>query len=141
MDRFGDFIKARRRALGLTQWEVADQTGVSNTYISALESGRKQAPPYVIVMALAACLHTEEAALWALARSEREERLKLRIEGVPTSQRTQRSSSQEGRSSDSSPNALDQTLNRLRYHAEDPKLRRAVKHALQALLKDLDRKT
>ena len=140
MAGFGDFIKARRRALGLTQWEVADQTGVSNTYISALESGRKQAPPYAIVTALAACLDTNEAALWALARSEREERLKVRIEGIPTSQRTLRSSSPEGRNVDPSRNALDHTLDRLRGHAEDPKQRQAVKHALEALLKDLDRK-
>lgn len=90
MNTFGNRIKELRRSIGLTQWDVANRTGVSNTYISALESGRKPAPPHVIVTALAACLQTSEEALWTLARAEREERLKRRIDGIPTSQRIAR---------------------------------------------------
>ena len=92
MNTFGNRIKELRRNIGLTQWDVANRTGVSNTYISALESGRKPAPPHVIVTALAACLQTSEEALWTLARAEREERLKRRIDGIPTSQRIARAS-------------------------------------------------
>ena len=90
MNTFGNRIRELRQNIGLTQWDVANRTGVSNTYISALESGRKPAPPHVIVTALAACLQTSEEALWTLARAEREERLKRRIDGIPTSQRIAR---------------------------------------------------
>ncbi|MBU0595459.1 helix-turn-helix domain-containing protein [Candidatus Bipolaricaulota bacterium] len=91
MKTFGIRLKEMRKAANLTQQQVAERTGVSNTYISALESGRKQAPPRAIVTALAACLGAEETALWNLARSEREDRLRERINGVPTSRHVPRS--------------------------------------------------
>lgn len=139
MAKFGDKIKELRRELGLTQWQVADRTGVSNTYISALESGRKPAPPHVIVSALAACLETNEEALWDQARAEREERLKQRIDGIPTSQRTARSpkSAISKLDANSSNEVLEQAIQTLRDSSQNPKQRRSLAEALEALAKSL----
>ena len=138
MQTFGSRIKEVRQELGLTQWQVADRTGVSNTYISALESGRKPAPPHAIVTTLAACLQTSEEALWTPARAEREERLKRRIDGIPTSQRTARTST--ARSSldvDPSDEVLEQAIQTLRESAQDPKQRRSLARTLETLAKNL----
>lgn len=142
MTTFGERIKELRREAGLTQWNVANRTGVSNTYISALESGRKPAPPHVIVTALAACLQTSEEELWTLARAEREERLKRRIDGVPTSQRTARSSSTlknpaELTVTPESGDPLEQALQTLRESATNPKQRRSLARALENLAENL----
>jgi len=90
MATFGERLKDLRLDAGLTQSVIAERIGVSNTYISALESGRKPAPPQAIVTALAVCLGIDEQDLWSLAEQEREERLRDRIAGVPTSLRTAR---------------------------------------------------
>jgi len=138
MARFGDRIRELRRAVGLTQWQVAEQTGVSNTYISAIESGRKPAPPHVIVSALAACLQTDEDALWRVARAEREERLQRRIDGVPTSQRIPRSTGSSV-DCDASPSGdpLADVLRLLNETAKDPRQRRSLAEALHALADSL----
>ena len=139
MKTFGDRIRELRRERKLTQWEVADHTGVSNTYISALESGRKPAPPHAIVTALAACLQIGEEALWKLARSEREERLKLRIDGIPTSQRTTRSQP----ASIESPGAallddpLEQAVQTLKEGAASAKQRHSLALRLEKIAKNL----
>jgi len=93
MPRFGEQLRALRVEAGLTQAAVAEAIGVTNTYVSALESGRKPAPPQALVTALAACLGVDERALWNLALEEREERLRRRIAGVPTSHRSKRTPS------------------------------------------------
>lgn len=41
---FGEKPRQLRQKIGLTQWQIAERTGVSNTYISALERGRKPPP-------------------------------------------------------------------------------------------------
>jgi len=66
---------------------VAERVGVSNAYISALESGRKPAPPYAVVSAMAAALTVDEESLWSVARVERENHLKQRIAGRPAALR------------------------------------------------------
>lgn len=139
MANFGDRIRELRQDLGLTQWQVADRTGVSNTYISALESGRKSAPPHVIVTALAACLQTTEESLWNIARAEREERLKLRIDGIPTSQRKARSSELTTSQFDANSHdeVLEQAIQSLKQTAKDPQQRRTLAQALNALAKTL----
>lgn len=139
MASFGKKIKDMRQELGLTQWQVADRTGVSNTYISALESGRKPAPPHAIVAALAACLKVSEEVLWSLARAEREERLQRRIEGVPTSQRTARASEPVIGSLDTDPSddTLEQAIQTLRTSAKDPAQRRSLAKTLETLAKNL----
>jgi len=139
MKTFGDRIRELRREIGLTQWDVAEHTGVSNTYISALESGRKPAPPHVIVIALAACLRTSEEALWKLARTEREERLRRRIDGVPTSQRTARFANKASvpLASVSSNDPLEKAIQTLRDSATNAKQRRSLAQALETLAKSL----
>jgi len=139
MSSFGTRIRDMRRELGLTQLQVADRTGVSNTYISALESGRKPAPPHAIVTALAACFQTTEEALWKLARAEREEHLRQRIDGIPTSQRTARAriSAIDNLSSGSSTQELDHAIQVLKDHASDPKQRRSLANTLEKLAKSL----
>jgi len=139
MKTFGEKIKELRRKGNLTQWEVADHTGVSNTYISALESGRKPAPPHAIVTALASCLQTSEDVLWALARGEREARLKLRIDGVPTSQRTARtpSGSTGSLEASSSDAVLEKAIQTLRVSAKDAKQRQSLARKLETLAENL----
>ena len=92
MSCFGHRLRELRVAAGLTQAELAEHIGVSNTYVSALESGRKPAPPHAVVTSLALSLRIDERELWQLAAQEREERLRLRINGVPTSLRTHKAS-------------------------------------------------
>jgi transcriptional regulator with XRE-family HTH domain len=139
MNPFGDRIRELRQRAGLTQWDVANRTGVSNTYISALESGRKPAPPHVIVTALAACLQTSEEALWKMARAEREERLKRRIDGVPTSQRTARAvdDGMKPPVADASEDPLEAAIQTLRDTATDAKQRHRLARALETLAKSL----
>jgi len=135
MATFGERIRDLRQQLGLTQWQVASHTGVSNTYISALESGRKPAPPHVIVTTLASCLKVSEDALWDLARAEREERLRRRIDGIPTSQRTslplQKTLAED--KSDETSALLEQAMQSLRIKARSPKQRRTLANALDEL--------
>lgn len=84
---FGEELRKARKSLGLSQAELSGRVGVSNTYVSALESGKKTAPPYALVRALAAVLQIPEERLWSAARAEREARLRVRISGDPTSLR------------------------------------------------------
>ena len=141
MITFGERIRELRREAGLTQWDVANRTGVSNTYISALESGRKPAPPHVIVTALASCLQTSEETLWALARAEREERLKRRIDGVPTSQRIARTANAVNNSINTMASAdpLEQAIQTLRDSATNSKQRHSLARALETLAESLRR--
>ncbi|MCB4349396.1 helix-turn-helix domain-containing protein (plasmid) [Burkholderia vietnamiensis] len=41
MSTLGDFIRARRKILGLTQTALAIRIGVDDTYVSAVETGRR----------------------------------------------------------------------------------------------------
>ncbi|MBE0635789.1 helix-turn-helix domain-containing protein [Candidatus Bipolaricaulota bacterium] len=139
MATFGERIRDLRQEQGLTQWQVANHTGVSNTYISALESGRKPAPPHAIVTALASCLQVSEDTLWDLARTERENRLRRRIDGIPTSKRTNHplSVARVETEPDASSALLDQAMQSLRASAKNPKQRRTLADALEALGKSL----
>lgn len=42
MDGYGDFVRARRTILGLTQRALAERAGVKQPLIAAIESGRRQ---------------------------------------------------------------------------------------------------
>jgi transcriptional regulator with XRE-family HTH domain len=139
MTSFGEQLRELRQHAGLTQLQIAERTGVSNTYISALESGRKQAPPRVIVTALASCLGTTEESLWTLARAEREERLKQRIDGIPTSQRTLRAANpmREQPAPARSEDVLEQAIQTLKEGAQDPKQRHTIARTLEALANSL----
>ncbi|MEW5826982.1 MAG: helix-turn-helix transcriptional regulator [Candidatus Bipolaricaulota bacterium] len=87
--RFGNRLRELRTAAGMTQQELADALGVSSAYISAIEGGRKPAPPRAVVEQLARALRADHEALWETALAEREERLRQRLEGVPTSLRVE----------------------------------------------------
>lgn len=85
---FADTLKELREKSGLSQVSLAERVGVSNTYISALESGRKVAPPYAIVTALANTLGVPESGLWAIAQAERRARMETKLKGSPIALRT-----------------------------------------------------
>ena len=87
MSRFGDLLRQLRTARGLTQAELASKVGISHVYVSALETGRRSAPPHAVVSALASCLGIPIEELWSTARTERALRLELRIDGTATSLR------------------------------------------------------
>ena len=88
MGRFGRRLRELRKAAGMTQEQLAQSIAVTGAYISALENGKKPAPPQALVAALADQLKVDEGLLWEIAFSEREERLRRRITGVPTSLRS-----------------------------------------------------
>lgn len=139
MMRFGEYLRTLRLRMGLTQAELADKIGVSNTYISALESSRKPAPPRAIVTALAQALKVPEKSLWKVAYAEREQRLLERIDGVPTSLRhpTDALASLDG----SHGNTLRSAFQALDEVAEDASHRKQVIDALEQFVKSLrDRK-
>ena len=145
MNRFGDKLRELRTEMGLTQFQIAERVGVSNAYISALESGRKPAPPHAVVTAIAATLRVDESMLWDLARAEREERLKQRIDGQPTSLRVRveppspeaAASNQRASASsiDGELTAVFQTLQGLARHPSD---RRRLIRSLRGLLAALE---
>jgi transcriptional regulator with XRE-family HTH domain len=139
MGSFGERIRELRQQVGLTQWQIADRTGVSNTYISALESGRKPAPPRAIVTALAACLQTNEDELWNLARAEREERLRQRIDGVPTSRRTAPPGEPSGleHGTPLPEQVVQRAIRTLKQAALDPRRRRSLARTFEDLAKRL----
>jgi transcriptional regulator with XRE-family HTH domain len=143
MVSFGDRIRELRQQIGFTQWQVADRAGVSNTYISALESGRKSAPPHAIVTALAACLKTSEDELWSLARAEREARLRQRIDGVPTSRRTMSDEEPQGggQGIPLSEQEIQRAVKTLRRAALDPRRRRTLERTLDDLRERLHRES
>ena len=55
---FGDRLKVRRRALGLTQAQLSEQTGVTAAYISLVERGRAN-PTLDIMVKLAEAVGAE----------------------------------------------------------------------------------
>ena len=89
--------------------------------------------------ALAACLQTSEEILWKLARSEREERLKLRIDGIPTSQRTTRSqpTSIESLGDALLDDPLERAIQTLKEGATSAKQRHSLALTLEKLVQSL----
>jgi transcriptional regulator with XRE-family HTH domain len=88
MSRFAQYLISARNHAGLSQAELASKIGVSDTYISAIETGRKAAPPYVHVAAIAQSLKIDEDMLWGLALDDRESRFRRRLGGIPTSSKS-----------------------------------------------------
>lgn len=86
---FGKRLIEIRKSAGLSQAELAQRIGVSDTYISAMETGRKAAPPHAHVQAIAACVGVDDASLWRLALDDREQRLRERLDGIPTASKRQ----------------------------------------------------
>lgn len=84
---FGSLLRELRTERSLTQDQLAKLAGISKAYVSALEVGRKSAPPYAIVQSIAEGLHCEIDPLWAAAKAERTHHLAQRIGGTPASRR------------------------------------------------------
>lgn len=84
---FGDLLKRLRLDRGLTQDDLGRETGVSGAYISALETGKRAAPPHALVYSLARALDVDPVRLWKPAVEEREQRLRERALGAPAAQR------------------------------------------------------
>lgn len=137
MPLFGETIRELRVRAGLTQSQVAEQIGVSNTYISALESGRKTAPPYALVAALSTSLGVDAQHLWSIARGEREDRLRQRIRGVPTSQRTCVADPPAPGDSRSERDDAEAAFAFLANAVKTPRERRLLARALEALAENL----
>lgn len=55
--QIGKRIAARRKALGLKQWEVSERAGISNTYMSSIERAIS-IPSLEVVMRLAIAMDT-----------------------------------------------------------------------------------
>lgn len=53
---FGNHLKALREKRGLSQGELARRSGVSWSYISFLEAGKRKSPSVKIILALAGAL-------------------------------------------------------------------------------------
>lgn len=139
MTTFGQQLRRLRRQQRLTQMELAKTVGVSNTYISALESGRKPAPPHEVVIALASSLQVDADVLWGPAFKEREERLMGRLQGKPTSsarRKTERETSRQRHSRTPEQNLVD-AVQSLRDAAQSPTQRRALLDKLESLAKRL----
>lgn len=81
---FAERIRARRRALDLTQEEVARRIGTSTPYIGHLEAGKRH-PSEKIVIKLADILGIERAELFLLANPQAEAIILGRVEAASTS--------------------------------------------------------
>lgn len=79
MNRFGEFLKRKRKEADLTQEDLARALKVSNTYIHQLETGKIDAPTERRCRQLAAVLNAAPADIWALAKQERLKRFAERV--------------------------------------------------------------
>lgn len=68
MPTFGERIRERRKACGLTQREFAEQLGIDFTYVSKIENGRIDVPPSEqLITRMAALLGVDADELLVLA--------------------------------------------------------------------------
>jgi transcriptional regulator with XRE-family HTH domain len=63
---FGQRLKERRKALGLTQGQLFDKTGINNGYISQVENGRAN-PTLDMILKLADAVELEA---WSMLRPD-----------------------------------------------------------------------
>ena len=67
-ERFGDAVRARREALGLTQEDLADKAGIHRTYLSDIERGTRNVS-LVNIERVAAALAVSMSALFGRVES------------------------------------------------------------------------
>lgn len=60
--RFGQVVRSRRRALGVSQERLAELAGLHRTYISLLERGLRT-PSLDVIAKVAAALETDMASI------------------------------------------------------------------------------
>lgn len=48
-NEFGEFLQQKRKALGISQRVFARTAGISVSYISSIETGKRAAPSYDII--------------------------------------------------------------------------------------------
>ncbi len=71
MSRFGEFLRRKRREAGFSQARLAQEIGVTNTYIHLLEKGRVDAPTERRCDQLAEVMGIDVDEMRELARRER----------------------------------------------------------------------
>ena len=67
MAELGDFLMAARKRMGLSLREVEEKSGVSNAYISMIESGKRTDPHPNILKKLAEVYHIDISELMSMA--------------------------------------------------------------------------
>lgn len=141
----GEIMRERRLELGWTQKELADRIGVSDAYISALESGSKL-PTYANTIVLAEELGLNGDELWEMTRQLHED---LALQKI--SRKVERLQQAKKLTSDELPRLspeiaeLIESMKEDRHFAaairnlsraiKDPKLRDAVFRSLEAFAK------
>jgi transcriptional regulator with XRE-family HTH domain len=90
MSDFGDFIRDRREALGITLRHVAGQIGVSGAYMSKMERGLDTPPSPDKIARLAGVLQVDVDHLLALANKMDPQLQQIihKVEGLPAFLRT-----------------------------------------------------
>ena len=68
MNEFGNILREKRRAAGLSQRQLADKAGVDFSYISKLENGRLPAPAQDTIVRLSELLSCPAEELFAAAK-------------------------------------------------------------------------
>jgi transcriptional regulator with XRE-family HTH domain len=68
-NKLGEYLKTRREALGLTQRELAHQSGVEASHVAFIESGRRK-PSLKLIARMADVLGIDRQELLVLAHPE-----------------------------------------------------------------------
>jgi len=79
MDSLGKYIRARRTAKGLSVREVSESSGISQTEVSRIETGKRKQPSMRILIALARTLEIPDHTVLQLAgyKSEDDENISI----------------------------------------------------------------
>jgi transcriptional regulator with XRE-family HTH domain len=80
---FGEYLRALRKAAGLSQRELAQQAGIDFTYLSKIENARVDPPGEATMRALARALGAEPEDLLARARKMPRDLKQLVAQGSP----------------------------------------------------------
>ena len=86
-----DLIRSKRKEQHFTQDDVAKNTGLSIPYISALETGRRNAPPWRTLIKLAHALDMDSQeieSLKTLADEEQRKKAEVRLQAAMNIQST-----------------------------------------------------
>ena len=77
--KFGEALKRARKKSGLTLREISESVGLSLSYISDMEQGRRSPPTMEIISKIETLLSLEEGALSDRAKKEMEETFKEKM--------------------------------------------------------------